>query len=81
MKRILFFLLIIIMILLFTGLYMQNQNLPYAEKVIGISVLLLVAVLLPLFLYYRYKNKNLQDYILDKEKWEKIKENYRENTK
>lgn len=69
------------MILLFTGLYMQNQNLPYAEKVIGISVLLLVAVLLPLFLYYRYKNKNLQDYILDKEKWEKIKENYRENTK
>lgn len=61
------------------GFYMQYKEMPQAEKIIGIGVLLIVLVLLPAFLYHRYRNKNLQDYILDKEKWEQVKENFKKN--
>ena len=61
------------------GFYMQYKEMPQAEKIIGIGVLLIVLVLLPAFLYHRYQNKNLQDYILDKEKWEQVKENFKKN--
>jgi flagellar biosynthesis protein FliP len=69
----------IVVVMLGVGFYMQNQKMPNAEKVIGITVLLIVLVLLPVFLYYRYRNKNMQDYILDKEKWEQVKENFKKN--
>jgi len=58
---------------------MQYKEMPQAEKIIGIGVLLIVLVLLPAFLYHRYRNKNLQDYILDKEKWDQVKENFKKN--
>jgi flagellar biosynthesis protein FliP len=69
----------IVLGMLSIGFYMQNKEIPQAEKIIGIGVLLIVLVLLPTFLYHRYRNKNLQDYILDKEKWEQVKENFKKN--
>jgi hydrogenase-4 membrane subunit HyfE len=51
---------------------MQSKSLPQGEKIIGISVLLLTFVLLPLFLYYRFRNKNLKDYMLTKENIDKM---------
>lgn len=69
----------IVLGMLSIGFYMQYKEMPQAEKIIGIGVLLIVLVLLPAFLYHRYQNKNLQDYILDKEKWEQVKENFKKN--
>jgi flagellar biosynthesis protein FliP len=69
----------IVLGMLSIGFYMQYKEMPQAEKIIGIGVLLIVLVLLPAFLYHRYRNKNLQDYILDKEKWEQVKENFKKN--
>jgi flagellar biosynthesis protein FliP len=69
----------IVLGILSIGFYMQYKEMPQAEKIIGIGVLLIVLVLLPAFLYHRYRNKNLQDYILDKEKWDQVKENFKKN--
>ena len=69
----------IVLGILSIGFYMQYKEMPQAEKIIGIGVLLIVLVLLPAFLYHRYRNKNLQDYILDKERWDQVKENFKKN--
>jgi len=63
---------IVVISLLSVGIYMQSKSLPQGEKIIGISVLLLTFVLLPLFLYYRFRNKNLKDYMLTKENIDKM---------
>ena len=40
----------------------------YAQKLIGFGVVGLFFVVIPLFSYHRWKNKNVQDYMLTKEK-------------
>jgi len=63
MKKIIQLLLLIILSLFSYGLYLQyyKHDILY-EKIMGIGVLLLVLLLLPLFIYYRYKDKNLEDF-------------------
>ena len=46
----------------------------YAKKVIGFSVLVLVFVLMPLFLYHRWNGKRLRDYTLSKENMDRMRE-------
>jgi len=49
--------------LFFYGGYLQYiAEDPGYQKIMGSGVLLLVFVLLPLFLWYRYKDKKLEDY-------------------
>jgi len=63
MKRFLQFLLLINLAVFFYGVYLQYVvNDKFYHKVMGAGVLMMVFVLLPLFLYYRYKDKNLEDY-------------------
>ena len=63
MKRLIQFLLLINLGLFIYGLYLQylTHN-PLYQKIMGFGVLLLVFVLMPLFIYYRYKDKSLEDY-------------------
>ena len=63
MKRIIQLLLLVVIALFSFGIYLQNftENSQY-QKVMGIGVLIMVFLLLPTFLYYRYKDKNLEDY-------------------
>lgn len=70
MKKVLQISTLVLAIGLITGIWMQYVQHPLAEKVIGISTLLIAVYLLPLFLYYRYKDKKMEDYILTKEKME-----------
>ncbi len=44
------------------GYYTNSQNTGDGEKFIGIGVLIFSFILMPLFVYHRYKNKNLADY-------------------
>lgn len=46
----------------------------YSEKLIGFGVLGLFIVVFPLFSYYRWKDKNVKDYMLTKENLDKMRE-------
>jgi len=63
MKRLIQIILLLNLSVFFYGLYLQYivRN-PLYTKVMGSGVLLLVFVLMPLFLYYRYKDKSIEDY-------------------
>jgi len=44
------------------GGYLNIIEDPEADRWIGTGILVFALVLLPLFLWYRYKNKKLEDY-------------------
>jgi uncharacterized protein YneF (UPF0154 family) len=75
MKIILRIALIISVITFITGFILQYKQYPKSEMIIGIGVLFFAFILLPLFLYHRYKKKNLKDYLLDDKKIKEIWEN------
>jgi len=75
MKRTLQMLLIVIIIGLSVGFYYIDQDNVLGKKVVGISVLAFALVLLPLFLYHRYKGKKMTDYMLDNDKINEIFDN------
>lgn len=52
--------------------YVLNVN--YSEKLIGFGVLGLFVVVIPLFAYYRWKDKDVKDYMLTKENLDKMRE-------
>ncbi|MFD2517625.1 hypothetical protein [Salinimicrobium flavum] len=54
--------------------YRLNDNLPLGDRIIGISVLASTFILMPLFLYHRWKGKRLKDYTLSDENLKKMKE-------
>jgi len=68
-------LLFILLVDLGIGFYLLSQDYSKGNLVVGIGVLVFAFVLLPLFLYHRYKNKKWEDYTLDKEKMDKIIDN------
>lgn len=47
------------------GYYLNSQVVESGNKWIGIGVLIMAFVLMPLFLWSRYKNKKLKDFKLD----------------
>ena len=50
---------------LIVGLYLKNENHPKAEIILGVDIIFLTFVLMPLFIYYRYRNGKYKKYILD----------------
>ena len=48
-------------------------DVDYYEKLIGFGVLGLFVIVFPLFSYYRWKNKNVSDYMLNKENIEEMR--------
>jgi hypothetical protein len=53
-------------------------KIEYSQKLIGFGVLGLFFVVFPLFSYYRWKGKNIKDYMLTQENLDKMKENENE---
>ncbi len=64
MKKILIVLILIIACLVSFGYYQKNSGLN-GDKWIGIGVLLAAFVLMPLFLYSRFKNKETRERMLN----------------
>lgn len=54
-------------------------DVDYAQKLIGFGVLCLFLVVFPLFSYYRWKGKDVNDYMLTKENLDKMRENQKRN--
>jgi membrane-associated protease RseP (regulator of RpoE activity) len=46
----------------------------YSEKLIGFGVASLFIIVFPSFSYYRWKDKNLKDYMLTKENLDKMRQ-------
>ena len=55
------------------------MDVAYSQKLIGFGVVGLFLVVFPLFSYYRWKGKDVKDYMLTKENLDKMRENQREN--
>ncbi len=64
MKKILIVLIVIIAGLISFGYFQKNNGLN-GDKWIGIGILVLAFVLMPLFLYSRFKNKEVRDRMLN----------------
>lgn len=45
----------------------------YSQKLIGFGVLGLFIVVIPLFSYYRWKDKDMKDYMITKENLDKMR--------
>lgn len=54
-------------------------DVDYAQKLIGFGVVGLFLVVFPLFSYYRWKGKDMKDYMLTKENLDKMRENQKNN--
>jgi hypothetical protein len=62
MKAVLTSILVIVIGFVAYGYYINGENLGEGEKFIGIGVLIFAFILMPLFVYHRYKNKDLRNY-------------------
>jgi len=62
MKVVLTSILVIVIGFVAYGYYINAEALGEGEKYIGVGVLILAFILLPLFVYHRYKNKDLRNY-------------------
>ena len=48
-------------------------DVSYSEKLIGSGVVGLFVIVFPLFSYYRWKDKNVKDYMITKENLDKMR--------
>jgi membrane protein YdbS with pleckstrin-like domain len=53
-----------------TGYFLDES---YSEKLIGFGVVILFFIVFPLFSYYRWKDKKVEDYMITKENIDKMK--------
>ena len=70
---------ILILIAIGVGYYFRlNDNVLVGDRIIGIAVLASAFVLMPIFLYKRWKGKKLEDYTLSDENLKKMKDRNRD---
>ena len=50
-------------------------DVDYTQKLIGFGVIGIFFVVFPLFSYYRWKGKDLKDYMITQENMDKMREN------
>lgn len=58
-----------------SGFFMKivQENPELGDKIIGLSVLFSTFIFMPLFLYHRWKDKDIKDYVLDKKKLDEMR--------
>jgi len=71
MKGIILIFLVLSLGSIITGYLMDFEN---SEQLIGFGVLGLFFIVFPLFSYYRWKDKDVKDYMLTKENLDKMRE-------
>tara|TARA_R100000935_G_C2835345_1_gene167761 strand:- start:145 stop:384 length:240 start_codon:yes stop_codon:yes gene_type:complete len=76
MKLIIKILALSILIAIGVGFYYRlNDDIMLGDRIIGIAVLASAFILMPIFLYVRWKGKKLSDYTLTKENMDKMRDN------
>ncbi|WP_062054710.1 hypothetical protein [Aquimarina longa] len=75
MKYIIRILFIAIVILISVGYYFKNTGDHITgDKLVGIGILVSSFILMPLFIYYRWKDKKVKDYMLTEENLKKMRD-------
>ena len=74
MKYFLTVLFISILISLGIGFYLKPEDEATGNLIIGLTLMAGFFVLMPLFIYHRWKNRSVKDYMLTKENIEKMQE-------
>ncbi|MGA9270238.1 MAG: hypothetical protein WBV45_06415 [Lutimonas sp.] len=70
MKTALKVILIVCLVLIGAGTYLNLDTSGSGEKYVGIGALVFAFILMPLFIYHRYKNKDLSNYSFKDRWWE-----------
>ena len=70
MKTALRVLLIICLVLIGAGTYLNLDTSGSVEKFVGFGALIFAFILMPLFIYHRYRNKDLSNYSFKDRWWE-----------
>lgn len=71
MKYLIGFLTILVFASILIGFFTENE---FSQKFIGFGVLGLFLVVIPLFSYYRWKDKDVKDYLITKENIDKMRD-------
>lgn len=71
MKYVIAFLFLVSIVSIIVGF---STDLDLSEKLVGFGVMGLFFVVFPLFSWYRWKNKDVKDYLLTKENLDKMRE-------
>jgi len=74
MKYLLFLLVFFSVIGISYGFYIRLEDLPQGDLFIGLSLMLLFFIAMPIFIYRRWKGKDVKDYMLTKENILKMRE-------
>ena len=56
------------------GFYIRPEDIKQGDLFIGLSVVLLFFIVMPIFIYHRWKNRSVKEYMLTKESIEKMRE-------
>jgi type III secretory pathway component EscS len=73
LKKLITFLFLIFLTGLISGIYLQSNDNLLGDKIVGFSVVFLVVIFMPIFLYHRWNGKKLSDYTLSEENLKKMK--------
>lgn len=68
MKNLLILLFIIFLIWMGVGAYLVSSQHPKGDVVLGLGVLYMAFILMPAFIYYRYKDGKYKKYIINDDK-------------
>ena len=67
MKNIIIVLFISVIISLVIGFYIKVDDEATGRLIIGLTLMVGFFILMPTFIYYRWKDRNVKDYMLNKE--------------
>lgn len=74
MKYFIGILFISVLIALGIGFYIKPEDEATGKLVIGLTLMAGFFILMPLFIYHRWKNRSVKDYMLTKENIEKMQD-------
>ncbi|MDP2687297.1 MAG: hypothetical protein Q8O62_08750 [Aequorivita sp.] len=74
MKYLLTVLFISVLIALGIGFFIKPEDEATGNLIIGLTLMAGFFVLMPLFIYHRWKNRSVKDYMLTKENIEKMQD-------
>ncbi len=78
MKLFITVLFILTLISLGVGFYLKTDDEAAGNLIIGITIMVGFFILMPVFIYHRWKNKNVKDYMLTKENIKKMQDYQRD---
>jgi len=78
MKYVIIILFIAVLIGLGVGFFIKSEDEATGNLIIGLSLMAGFFILMPLFIYYRWRNRNVKEYMLTKENIKKMRDYQKE---